>query len=61
MKNFDLLINRSICLYLNARDKIKTLASVSKSWRELVYSGYTWERLFDKNIDPSWIEISQSY
>ena len=54
MENFDLLIKRNIFLYLNAKDKIKTLALVSKSWRELVFSGYAWESLFDQNYDKSW-------
>ena len=47
MKNLDLLVNRQICLYLNAKDKLKFMAKVSKSWRKLVYSGYAWESLFD--------------
>ena len=48
MENLDLLLNRCICLYLNARDKIKTLALVSKNWRSLILSGYAWESLFNK-------------
>ena len=54
MENFDLLINRTICLYLNARDKVKTIALASKSWRKLVYSGYAWESIFDDVYDKSW-------
>ena len=54
MNNFDLLINRQICLLLNAEDKIKTLALVSKSWRTLIFSGYAWESLFDKSYDSYW-------
>ena len=54
MENFDLLINRIICLYLNAKDKIKIISLASKSWRKLVYSGYAWESLFDDVYDKSW-------
>ena len=43
------------------RDKLKTLSSVLKPWRKLVYSGYAWERLFDKDVDTSWIMESKSY
>ena len=46
MKSFDLLINRKILLYLNAKDKLLTIANVSKSWRDLIYSGFAWESLF---------------
>ena len=48
MENFDLNINRYICLYLNAKDKIKVISLLSKSWRNLVFSGYAWESLFDE-------------
>ena len=54
MEKLDLLINRNIFLYLNAKEKIKTVSLVSKSWRELVFSGYAWESLFDHNYDKSW-------
>ena len=41
-RKFDLLIKRTICLYLNAADKLKMLALVSKEWNHLIYSGYAW-------------------
>ena len=42
MKNFDLLIRRQIALFLNASDKIKVMALLSKEWNEFIYSGYAW-------------------
>ena len=56
MEKFDLLVKRitCICLYLNAEDKIRTLSLVSKQWRKLIFAGYAWENLFDKNYDSSW-------
>ena len=47
MHNFDLLVKRHILLYLNARDKLKIIAFLSKEWNKLVLSGYAWEYLFD--------------
>ena len=60
MKNFNLLVNRQISLHLNAKEKLKVMAFVSKDWRKLVYCGYAWEYLFDSDIDESWEEIKLS-
>ena len=54
MQKLDLLLKRMIFLYLNAWDKIKLMAYLSKSWNKFVYSGYAWEVLFDQNYDSHW-------
>ena len=51
MQNLDLLLNRMIFLYLSAKEKLKIIAFLSKDFRELVYSGYVWEYLFDTSKD----------
>ena len=48
MNKLDLLINRIIALYLDAKTKIFSMSLLNKSWNSLVYSGYGWETLFDK-------------
>ena len=42
MKKLDLFIRRQIALFLNAHDKIKVMALLSKKWNEFVYSGFAW-------------------
>ena len=43
-----------IANFLNAHDKLKVIANVSKDWRLLVYSGYAWSSLFNDEKDNSW-------
>ena len=40
--------------YLNAKDKIKTISLLSKYFRKLVFSGYSWSSLFNKENDHTW-------
>ena len=43
-----------IANFLNAHDKLKVIANLSKQWRKLVYSGYAWTSLFNDQKDQSW-------
>ena len=54
MNKFDLLIRRIIALFLNAHDKIKTMALLSKEWNQFIYSGFAWESLFNPSYDHYW-------
>lgn len=55
METLTIFHKRMITRFLNARDKIKYIALVSKEWNRIAYDGYSWVSLFDNSTDSTWI------